>query len=315
MGARKSIAFYTCTNGLGHYKRVSEVALHLVNDHDVTIYCNKSQAEKIGTVGNVEYIYYTQDNIKWDLVTNGESDKAIDSYLSWLLQYGSTVKNYDIVISDNLAGLCQYGNVVLMGSFFWKDVFKSYLGNNRLTRLDERTLLDKHPTVITNKYVETQSMKEYPHKFQTGFGELSSPRIAHNIEYLYYQNPSNDYGLGYSRVIDKIARLDIPYIKSGGDIPEFPEATAIIARPGVGTITHCVKNQIPLIALYSTKDSEEIIELAHIVEELKIGFKQDIDEPLRLDKFKMMNSNTIFCYAEKFEDEGYRKIANYIEEL
>lgn len=312
---KKSIAFYTCTNGLGHYKRVSEVALYLANDYNVTIYCSKTQAAKLGTVESIEYIYYDQDNINWSLVTKGEGEKAINMYLRWLLQYGSTVKNYDLVISDNLAGLCQYGNVVLMGSFFWKDVFKSYLGNNRLTRLDERTLLDKHPTIITNKYVETQSMKEYPHKFQTGFGELSSPRIAHSLKYLYYQNPSNDYGLGYSRVIDKIARLDIPYIKSGGDIPEFPEATAIIARPGVGTITHCVKNQIPLIALYSNKDSEEIIELAHIVEELKIGFKQNIDEPLRLAKFKMMNDNTIFCYAEKFEDEGYRKIAEYLSKL
>lgn len=312
---KKSIAFYCCTNGLGHYKRVTEVSQYLLKDFEVTVYCSKSQADKLGTLDNINYIYYSENNIKWDLVTNGYKEKAIEQYFNWLQIYGPTVTKYDIAVSDNVTGLCQYGNVILMGSFFWKDVFHAYIGDNLLTEFDDKLLRDKHPTILTNKYVETQSVKDYPYKFQTGFGEVRSPRIAHRLEYLYYQSPSSDYGLGYSRFVDKLAKVTEPYIKSEGKIPKFPDAAAIIARPGVGTITHCVTNQIPLIALYSKKDSHEIIELAYKIEDLKIGFRQDIDEPIRIDRFKGMNSNTNFCYAGKFEDGGYKRIADYLIKL
>lgn len=316
METKKSLAFYCCSNGLGHYKRVSEVAKNLTDSHDITIYCTEYQKNKIGPVDKAKYVFYSVDNIRWGSILKGNYDAVQAEYFSWLSKYGPTVKKFDIVISDNIVGLLKYrSDIILMGSFFWKDVIFTKIGTNEISTLEEELLNYYEPTLITNKYVETQSVTGYSNKIQTGFGCIDKMKIIHDIKYFYYQASSDDYGVKYSKVVDKIAKLNTPYIKSGGEIPYQPEQVAIIARPGVGTITHCVENYIPLIALYSDEDSQEIKELAAIVENLNIGFSQKIEDPVDEVKFKKLKSNTNFLYTDKLEKNGYENISKYIKSL
>ena len=86
----------------------------------------------------------------------------------------------------------------------------------------------------------------------------------------------------------------------------------MIARPGVGTITHCIENYIPLVALYSNRDSQEIIELATIIEKLKIGLKFNVDEPIDISKFNYIRDGNI-NFNTDIKKDGYSDIANYIE--
>ena len=309
---KKSIAFYCCTNGYGHFKRVSEVAKNLTDNFKVDIFCSAKQLSNIGPIDNVSY-NLTDDNIRWDNILNKDVNTAINTYFDWLEKYGPTVHNYDTVVSDNIAGLLQYrSDTILMGSFLWSDVLLDKLGTNKLTSFDRDLIRTKLPTIITNKYVETQSLKEYPNKFQTGFGCASKMMIISDIKYLVYQNSSLNYLRSYWKCADTIARLPFFGFTNNNS---YIDNTAFVARPGVGTITHCVENYIPLVALYSNEDSKEIIELAQIVEDLKIGFKQNVDEPLRLGKFKGLRSNSNYCYTGKLEKDGYKKIADFIKEL
>ena len=85
-----------------------------------------------------------------------------------------------------------------------------------------------------------------------------------------------------------------------------------MCRPGLGIITHCVENHIPLIALYDDKDSTEIKELAQIVEDLNIGFKQNVSESFYSSKFNLLKDNSIYMY-NKFEKEGYKQIASFLK--
>ena len=85
-----------------------------------------------------------------------------------------------------------------------------------------------------------------------------------------------------------------------------------MCRPGLGIITHCVENHIPLIALYDENDSTEIIELAHVVENLKIGFKQNIKKEFNNIKFSLLKDNSIYMY-NNFEKEGYKQIASFLK--
>ena len=39
---RKSIGFFTCSNGYGHYKRISEIAGYLSNDFNITAFLDVS---------------------------------------------------------------------------------------------------------------------------------------------------------------------------------------------------------------------------------------------------------------------------------
>lgn len=308
---RKSIAFYCCTNGLGHYKRVYEVSKHLVDSCDVTIFCAKRQAEKIGKVPKATYRYYEIDNIRWDLVTKGESQKAIDLYFNWFEAYSNTVSDFDIVVSDNLPILLnKRKDVVLMGSFLWKDVFEDYIGSNRLTDIDTLLLSTYSPLIITNKYLETQSVKHYTNKLQLGFGCEEQMVVVSDTKHTILQDPSLPYLDEYSTYLKHLEKsFDLGFTRNSSYIYDV----RMIARPGVGTITHCVEYRIPLVALYSENDSKEIIELANIVEKLKIGVKQNIKEPFNIYNIRRLNSNTNFCYAEKFDKEGYRKTAEYLK--
>ena len=313
MGNKKSIAFYTCSNGLGHFKRVTEVAKFLKDDFNVTIYCSKFQPHIIGKLSNVKYIFYTQDNIRWDLVLKGEHDLAIDQYLNWSDRYLETISEYDIVVSDNLVSLCkERKDTILMGSFFWSDVFKDYLGDNFLSSLEDALLKYRQPLVLTNKYLETQSMKEYTNKEQFGFGGKDGVKIISDIKYIIELEPSLNYSSKYRTKIKEIIEASKFGIK---DNLSYINNTCIVARPGVGTITHCVEHLIPLIALYSENDSSEIKELAQYVEELNIGFKQDINEPIRTAKLKGLHSNSNMIHTFSLEKNGYEQIANYIKSI
>jgi len=313
VGNKKSLAFYVCSNGLGHYKRVYEVASLLCSDFDITIYCTEFQANKIGWITDVKYEIYKLDNIRWDLVLAGDSLKSIENYFDWLIEYGDTTEKYDIVVSDNIVGLAQYrDDLVLMGSFFWHDVFESYLGENYLSFSDKSIIQDNSIPVITNKYVETQSMRGYNNKVQFGFGGKYKEVKVNQIENIIPLNPSLDYLKGYSETIDKILSTN-KFVKQNN--LSYISNTCIVARPGVGTITHCVEHSIPLIALYSTKDSTEIIELANYVEELGIGFKQDIDKPLDIGILDRLEDNSNFIEMSKLQTNGYIDIAKYIREL
>lgn len=311
--SKRSIAFYCCSNGLGHYKRISEVAKKLTDTCNITIYCSEYQPKKIGFVDDVNYIFYKLDNLRWDKILEGKYSEVEINYFDWIMEYGPTTAYYDIVVSDNIVGLLNFrDDVILSGSFLWKDVFKSHIGQNNISSHDEVLLESYKPTLITNKYVETQSVKEYSNKIQYGFGCPQEMKVASDTKYTMLQYPSLPYLKEYNKYLDLLQ--DIEELGCTKDLSYIYD-TRMVARPGVGTITHCVQYRIPLIALYSEKDSEEIVELAHRVEELRIGYKQNINEPFNMKNIKLLRDNTNYCYAESFEKDGYKNIAEYLKKL
>lgn len=306
---KTSIAFYCCSNGYGHFKRITEISKVLSLVADITIFCTKKQMRRIGTIPGVHYIV-TTDNIRWDLKEIETLDIAYERYLHWLNTYGPLAKNYDVVISDNLPGILAYrADTILMGSFFWKDVFQSTFGDNKLSILDAGLLEEYNPILITNKYVETQSVKEYTNKLQFGFGCKSRKEDIFDIKTNLVNYSSLNYMDSYYDYVTKL-RKDYKLIVT--DSFEITSNARMFARPGVGTITHCVENSIPLIALYDENDSQEIIELAQVVEDLQLGFKQDVNKPFEFSKFSSMRTNSSVLEGKKLEINAYEAIANYL---
>ena len=80
---KPTIAFYTCSNGYGHFKRVIEVAGHLQQDFCIDIYCEKFQYDKFKPLLNVNFIFYKKSNIRWDL-TIKKNKVDFDSYNDWI---------------------------------------------------------------------------------------------------------------------------------------------------------------------------------------------------------------------------------------
>lgn len=303
---KKSIAFYCCSNGYGHFRRVVDIATILKEEFDIEIYCTVEQFEKFQQPEDVVFVVSHKENINWKRALNGEREKVIDNYFDWVQDYGQSTENYDIVISDNMPGILGYRpDALLLGSFFWKDVFLSSFGENRLTTFDSMLIEKYKPTIITNKYVETQSVKDYSNKIQYGFGcNIVSERSA-TVNTNLINNSSLKYLDTYREFIDNL-ELDLV------DDFTITENAIMFARPGVGTITHCVENSIPLVALYDKNDSKEILELAQVVEDLQLGFKQDVMKPFNEYDYNLWTTNTQLLEKPMLEDNAYSKIADYI---
>ena len=302
----KTIAFFCCSNGLGHFNRVLKICEYLPNNFKIDIYCEKFQYDKFKPSVNANFHFYKISNIRWDKTLNNNKVN-FEQYYKWISMYGPVCSKYDIVISDNIVGLLRYNkNIILSGSFLWSDVFYKKFGKNKLTSFDKLLLEENSPVILTNKYLETDSIKKYKNKIQFGFG-CSNKKYNKPSKYTPVGiKPSLNYSDKYNDYL-----INLPFNISE-DITICNECVYIV-RPGVGMLTHCVENNIPIVALYSNDDSSEIIELAKRVEELNIGIKQNINDDFNLKKYNNLLNN--YIYNKDIEKEGYRDIANYIKEL
>ena len=304
---KKTIGFYTCSNGYGHYKRISDIASYLCDDFDITIFVGSFQIEKFSLVKNTGLIIQKYKNIRWDeTLTN--SFVNYDQYIKSIDEFKSELQNFDYVISDNIAGILKHrSDTILIGSFFWKDVFNGKFGSNKISDFDNNLIETHNPLVLTNKYAETGLLKSYSNKQQFGFGCKDKKYKEFKIKKILTLKPSLNYLDTYSSFFDKLK------LKTTSDF-SVKENIALMCRPGLGIITHCVENNIPLIALYDKNDSTEIIELAKLVEKLGIGFKQNINRDFNYLKFALYKDNSIYKYNQ-YEKEGYKNIASYLKKM
>tara|TARA_E500000318_G_scaffold112057_1_gene133760 strand:+ start:15258 stop:16226 length:969 start_codon:yes stop_codon:yes gene_type:complete len=321
----KTLAFFTCTNGYGHSKRVFEVASYLKNDFDITVYASKEQIEKFNPSG-FKVVQYLLPNILWK--NSLEINNALfNQYTKWNDFYKKDFDKYDLVISDNLLLPLKYRkDTIIMGSFLWKDIFFSKFGINRISTEENKLLYTYKPLVITNKNVEIGSLREYKNKIQTDWGyEKQKKFLFDNIKALnrktvHLIKPSFEYTPTYEEIFNVIANYtkDLhprsPSMYRVTNKFEHTEDSIFVGRPGVGLITHCIEHSIPLLALFDPDDSIEIIELAQIVEDLNIGFKQNTKEPFNYSNFFNLRRHDIY-YNKEFHYKGYKQIAEYIKKL
>lgn len=313
---KKTLAFFTCSNGLGHFSRILKISEYLQNDFDITIYCEKFQHDKFNPKLNVSFEFYIMSNIRWDrTLLNNEVD--FETYVKWCSIYGPKSLKYDIAVSDNIVGLLRYRkDTILSGSFLWKDIFEDKFKNNKLSSFDSELIEKFKPTILTNKYAEVGSLKEYNKKQQFGWGCKHNPpgywgegsNIVLGIPSLNYLPEYKKFMLDFAMYLEKNNISFTWNVKKD-------HGTTFVIRPGVGMLTHCVENYIPVIALYSKKDSVEIIELANKVEELGIGKKINIDSKnISFENLITYNNNDIYKKVI-LEKEGYKKIADYLKKL
>lgn len=300
----KSIAFFISSNGYGHYDRCKQIASYLNSDIKITFFSNNFQHKKLGLSDNYEFIELEKNTIRWD--KNLAKNKIrFKSYKEGLKEKSNYFKNYDIIISDNIVGILKYRpDAILSGSFFWKDTFLNKFGKNKLTYFDNNLLAKHNPLLLTNKYLEIGEVKKYTNRKQFGFGCPELPYKPYKITDTVFIEPSLNYLDSYSNFAKKIPIKFITDIKK-------TDGALLIARPGGGIITHCVKHHIPLIAIYDENDSNEIIELADNVEKLGIGYKHNIKEKLNLDFVK---DNSIYKDTQ-LDKNGYKKAAKFISSV
>jgi hypothetical protein len=313
----KTIVFFTCSNGYGHLKRIIEVSKHLIEDYHVTVFCEKYQYDKFKhEISDLPIIFkfYNIGNIRWDTVLEN-NDIDFKQYTEWIEENKIHLFNYDIVVSDNVVGLLKHRkDIILMGSFLWHDVYQNKFGINELSTFDSDLISENKPRIITNKYVETGTLREYSNKIQFGWGcEYKPTNIISNIKRIVVVPPSLTYLDNYTNFFNTISdKYKDKYLISN-DIRDS-ENSIFVIRPGIGMLTHCMENGVFPICVYDKSDSSEIIETAKLIEKMGLGISHDINDDFSLKNIE--NLINIYLYKRKtYEFNAYKEISNYIRQV
>ena len=312
----KKVSYFVCTNGYGHFVRMMRICKHLSSEYKIDVYCSERQYQKFKPNLNVNFKFYSTDNIRWDKIMQKNSPLE-NEYFNWLEKYGKIAAQYDLVLSDNLVSLLKYNtNTIIIGSFLWKDVLEDKFSGNKISKLDEELINQHNPLILTNKYAETGTLKSYSNKRGFGWGcDIKKPVYWKEPKKIILVEPSLNYSTKYVDFLEKIKKILILSKYKVDNSPAKTTTCIFFARPGLGTLTHCVENNIPIIALYSKDDSKEIIELAKRVDQLKIGFSYRIDRMFDLKKLNSLLNNEDIYKHTNFNKQGYKEIAKFLKNL
>jgi len=314
----KTIAFFTCSNGYGHLKRIIEVSKNLLDDFHITVFCEKYQYDKFKKEISklpIKFKFYNIGNIRWDY-TLENNDIYFKQYIDWIDENKKHLFKYDIVVSDNVAGLLIHRkDIILMGSFLWHDVYFNKFGTNQLSTFDSKLISETNPRIITNKYVETGTLRKHSNKIQFGWGcEYKTIKPSNNFKKIVIVKPSLSYLDNYTNFFNKISNKYKDNYLISNDLRDSDNDSIFVIRPGIGMLTHCIENGTFPICVYDKMDSSEIIETAKLIEKMGLGISHDISDELSLKNIQ--NLIDIYLYKRKtYEFNAYEKISNYLKKV
>lgn len=296
----KHIGVLACSNGLGHTRRVMAIsAFILKNDYDVKIdlfvsneslkrLSGWSEFEYLKNHKNVSFIHFVYPNCQSE-----KFDRLEDKH--WDVLNIPNLDAYDLVWSDNILQILEVRpDAILSGSFFWHEVLASRAEqDDRIENFikQQLDLLKKHqPFIAGNEYFATPDVKNNKNFFPVGL-------YRYNINF----NKKNDKGILFScglggeeldiakEAVDEIIKQnltppDVLYVEKRllpstypdwikvADFSDemFNQCVAACIRPGLGTISDALINNIRLFS-FSSPNSFEMMHNGAVIESLGVG--------------------------------------------
>lgn len=240
----KSIGYFVCSNGLGHFRRALDICGSLRYDYRITIYCNSFQYDKFKfeNLDNLNFEIYDDYNFRWDYYINNLDDFFNFDFFK---KYSKELLKYDYVFSDNLLYVLNYRNdAIIVGSFLWEDVLHDKLKSNKFSDIGYKLLDNHNPLILCNNDVIWGSLANYRNIYDIGW-VFDQYKREDTRQGLYFINTYLNY-LNYSTIFNSI------------EFDDHYDDCVMVGRFGIGMITHCISNEIPMIGLYDESDSIEI---------------------------------------------------------
>lgn len=295
---------------MGHFKRAIEIWARLGERFpaDVTIACEEWQWQMSRTNSNllraeasgVKFLFPDMDGaLRWYDNAKNYSTESYFRFVSHISQQRE-FREADIVISDNLAGvLDKHPKVILLGSFLWSDVLKTSLKMDvpeEILKHETDLLHAIRPRMISVKEVTMPAVEaltnntginwlcdsifERPFKkekstynivFTTGLSGSLGTRLW-DLYQNFQSNPSYSVSVTPSFCSSyKIEGTDARLFDFSS--AAFEGTDIMVARPGIGSITECIKYQIPVVAVDDGMNSEMTFNSLRVAE-LGIGWGQ-----------------------------------------
>lgn len=243
-----------------------------------------SKSQQLWTCGGEAVYGIMHPGVHWARSPDVYSDGRLCDWERRLADVAA-VREADVVISDNCAGiLAERPDAVLCGSFLWSDVLESAFGDCQFVRAfveHERDLLDKHrPPMLCVKELVMPGVIEHTEAvalpWMCEIADSGSPtdRPARAAAAMIggATGAADDI---MKRALDALLLWDKCDLLLPGKFIEHipPQArehvaefdfddggyagcSVVVCRPGMGVITDCVANQVPMVVLHEPGNLE-----------------------------------------------------------
>ncbi len=284
------ITLVSCPNGMGHFKRLLNLALYL-KKKKINLVCTQKQKKKFRNIKNSNI--RLRPILKEINLKSNPFPKLLKLYNKDFTNY-DFVKNSDIIISDNIINKSFYKkNFFMLSNFFWSEVDSVYSQSKKKYLKIENTFIKKN-FFFTNRYFCTKKADKYGKKLnfvndnfqQKNFSSFNRKNI---LVYLGSNEKINkNFYLSLKRLNYVIFTNNEKLIKIGCkrfdfSIKSFSKLKYIFAKAGLGSITDSIKHKVPLIVLRNKKNLEYENNLKKI---LKYNIGSYIEKDISLTNFQ-----------------------------
>ena len=318
----KSIFHIVNPNGLGHLRRSIFIWNNInIENLNITLLIDNSQKKYISFFKPKKNISFKLMNFNGMItLLNIKNNNFVSNYFEMHKEFNNSFnfQDVDLLISDNtlfdFREFCK--NYLVFGSFFWHDIIKDNNSLNEVYQNEKKILLKNSPEIYGISNFLSGSLKEYDFVRDIGWlvrqkkksksierklgflfsGGLGDMKVSKIIEII---NVLNNSSLGFNIYSSHKYKFINNSINFNFD-KDWDKIDFMIARPGIGSISDCIENRLPILAV-GENTNPEIISNAHAISELNIGFnyvnkKFDLNF---LDKLENINFNNLNLEGQK----------------
>lgn len=290
----KKVVHIVNPNGLGHLRRsifiwnninIKNLSIRLLIDHSQEKYLSFFKPKK--------YLSFELMNFNGMItLSNIKNKNFVSNYFNMHKKFNNSIdfQETDLLISDNT--LFDFGefckNYLVFGSFFWHDIIIDNIFLKEVYQNEKKILLKNSPEIYGINNFISGSLKEYDfvrtigwlvHKkkiksksiqrrlgilFSGGLGDMKISKIDFIIDIL--RDSSLDFNI-YSSHEYKFINNSVSFDFD----KDWDKIDFMIARPGIGSISDCIENKLPILAI-GEDNNAEIVSNAFTISELNIGF-------------------------------------------
>ena len=318
------ITLVSCPNGMGHFKRLLNLALYL-KKNNINLLCTIKQKKKFHNKIN--------SNIKLKSILK-EINLKSNPFPKLLKFYNKDFSNYDfikktdVIISDNIINKSFYKkNFFMLSNFFWSEVDSAYSEYKKKYLKIENTFIKKN-FFFTNKYFCTKKADKYGKKFNFVGDDFHHKNLSNfNRKNILIYLGSNEKinknfylslkKLNYVIFTNNEKLIKIGFKRFDFSTKSFLKLKYIFAKAGLGSITDSIKYKVPLIVLRNKKNLEYENNLKKI---LKYDIGSYIEKDISLTNFqkkidfidKKRYSKFLKSF-DRFKFNGSEKIKKFIK--
>jgi hypothetical protein len=266
----KNVALIACSNGYGHTRRILCISSAFREiGFNTVIFAEIEKVKKLCKIMGISFPttidFDTQTDLKFQL------DEKIPNWINKM----KNLDHFDYVISDNLLEILELReDALISGSFLWHKSLSNFPENKK--KYYHRLIQKYNPKIFSSSFFTSDYLKEYENLYEVGLFKIGEKetRIKENI--LISSGKGGRVNHITKSFILEISKNPKPnsinklYVEPNTYNKLMPKwiqpakysnrmyssLSSAIIRPGVGTITDCIINNVRMFCFYEESNFE-----------------------------------------------------------